>query len=109
MKPQLGARFDSQWGITHMNLSDSRGRWVEYEPDEVKALIIKISGDYNFYEMQRVMGSADTELERLKGDVLSILSTAVADRPDGFLSGLIDEIGKVGIDLLSRSDPILPP
>lgn len=96
MKPQLGARFDSQWGITHMNLSDSRGRWVEYEPDEVKALIIKISGDYDFYEMQRVMGSADTELERLKGDVLSILSTAVADRPDGFLSGLIDEIGKVG-------------
>ncbi len=105
LKAQPGARFDSQWGLSEMRFGDSRGQWGEFDPEAVKAEIRRASGNHDFAAITRRVGEADTKFERIKGDVVSILSSAIADRDDEFLSKLKVDIEK--IESASYRDAVL--
>ncbi|MEG8018610.1 TIR domain-containing protein [Sphingomonas sp. LR55] len=105
LKARPGARFDSQWGLSNMRFGESRGQWGEYDPEGVKAEIKKLSGNHDFTAINRRVSEADKKLERIKGDVVSILSTAIAEKSDDFLAKLKTDIE--GIESASYRDAIL--
>ena len=95
LEARPGAVFDSQWGLTHHELGDSRGDWGEYDPGQVKAGIRSASDDADFQTAVVAARTSRSELERAKADLISILHAHTAERPDSYLSKLLGEAEKL--------------
>ena len=100
-----GARFDMQWGLSELRFGDSRGQWAEYDPEAIKAKIVKMSGNHDFSAIEKAAGEVARDFDRAKADVLSIFSSDLENRSDGFLAKLKDDLEKV--DSLSCREAVL--
>jgi predicted nucleotide-binding protein len=67
------------------------GDWVEFDPAKVEQAIYEIAGNPDVEPARRVSAVAATEFESGRADILSILTTALAERQDGFIASLRDE------------------
>lgn len=89
-----GAVFDSQWGFTHLGLSDTRGRWGQFDRDGVKQAIRDMS-DVDLSEIEDRLTKAGRDVGRLKETALSILSFEIGEGSDAFLERLRARLEKV--------------
>lgn len=95
-----GARFDAQWGLHKRSLSETRGRWIEYDRDAVKAHIRAKSGFADIADVAAKARETWASFLRIKADVLSIIATELMERDDTFLERLKGDIEQV--DCLSE-------
>jgi predicted nucleotide-binding protein len=88
---------------TH-SIPTTTGDWREQDPKEVEAAIYKAAGKINLKPARKLVDRASAQFDIDKGEVLSIITTALSASPDPFLDTLKAEAGELSI--LSRSDVI---
>lgn len=97
LRPQPGARFDSQWGLSDRRFGGgTSGQWVEYDRSAVRAAIFQQAGHVLETIADRI-SEAERDFVRVKGNALSILTSMLAEREDSFLSKLKSDLEKTKI------------
>lgn len=97
LRVQPGARFDSQWGLREMSFAGgSSGQWVQYERSVVRNAIFQRAG-HVLEAISHRIDVGERDFARIRGTVLSILSSMLAEREDGFLSKLKRDLETVKI------------
>lgn len=97
LRAQPGARFDSQWGLRDMSFaSGTSGQWAQYDRDVVRNAIFQRAG-HTLDAISDRIDAAERDFVRVKGTVLSILSSTLAERDDSFLHKLKSDLEKVKI------------
>jgi predicted nucleotide-binding protein len=80
------------------------GDWQEFDGDELEKAIHELAGNPDLNRAQEIAANATKAFENDKPEVASLLSTALAEREDAFLTQLKDQIEKARV--LSRADII---
>ena len=101
--PPPGAHFSQEWGIGEkFAVQGTTGDWREYNADQVEKLIYEIADNPNLDSPQQLADKTKRAFNDSKSEVISILTTALSDQGDSFLSRLKDE--SENISILSQSD-----
>jgi hypothetical protein len=79
--PPPGARFSPEWGLMETFCDETIGDWVEYTRDTVKNTIRNLVGNPHIGFAQSWARESKSLFESAKGDLISILSTAVTSFP----------------------------
>lgn len=94
---QPGAHFDRQWGLREMMFTGGTcGQWAQYDRSVVRNAIFQRAGHVLDTISDRV-DAAERDFARIKGTVLSIMSSMLAERDDNFLGKMKDDLEKVTI------------
>lgn len=99
--PPVGARFSQEWGLDRGFSDATRGSWVEYTPDEVRAAIFAMAGNPSLDEANVLAKEAGVAFDRDKAEVLSILSNELSKDEDAYLKELRSNAEKIAV--LSRN------
>lgn len=95
-QPPPGAHFSMEWGFQKLHtIPCTRGDWREYNPDETEKLIYKLAGNPSIEYAVQLSEKTKKEFEKLKSDVLSILTTSLDDHNDSFLTRLKDDAEQI--------------
>lgn len=89
--PPPGARFDLQWGLIEAFSSGTVGEWAEYDFAEVQTAIFKQAGNPDLKQAREVAKSAREVFEDCREEMSSLLSTALQDHEDPFLTKLKEQ------------------
>lgn len=89
--PPPGARFDPQWGLMEAFSSGTVGEWAEYDFAGVQGAIFKQAGNPDLKQAREVAKSAREVFEDCREEMSSLLSTALQDREDPFLTKLKEQ------------------
>ena len=104
-QPPPGARFSQEWGLMDQTfIQETRGSWVEYNPDELKARIRSIAGNPDLGQARELEDRAHQLFEDAHAEIHSILTTELEVHDDPFLVRLNEEIES--LELVSTSDII---
>jgi len=105
-----GAQFSAEWGLMEkFGRMGSVGDWQEFNGEEVKKEIRIHAGNPDLSEAKKESAVIAQEVERLKGDVISILTLSVKDSPDELLTHLLGEAKDLEIfDQNALGHKILP-
>jgi predicted nucleotide-binding protein len=91
--PPAWAHFSPEWGLKEAwPIEDTTGDWVEYRNDDIEGAIRSLAGNPDLKPAQDLAASAEELFRSAKADLLSILTTSLSCRPDGFLTSLRDQI-----------------
>ena len=102
MPPPPGAHFSQEWGFIDAFGNGTRGRWKEYDPEEVKAHIRERAGNPDLDPPNVLREEAVRAFDLHESNISSILETATAGFSDAFLSRLAEELD--GLSMLDRKD-----
>lgn len=99
-----GDRFDANWGFRRMISNGTRGRWVEYSEDDVKARFREQTGFYPGGPLHTLTASVERVFGQLKNDALGILNflLSVSDDIDHALKVDRDEVRELDARNLPR-------
>lgn len=91
--PPPGAAFSQEWGTQEL-FSDmgSRGDWREYSVESITAHIKQAAGSPDMKPLEAFAREAEKAFDSAKFEFLSIVSSELDQRPDGFLEGLKSEV-----------------
>lgn len=109
--PPPGAHFSQEWGLkgNYGSRLGSHGDWCEYDGEAVKTAVYELAGNPDLDPARKFNEEAARNFDTHKLDVLSILETALAVRPDSFLNRLKDEIDQLTVlspwELAKRLSP----
>jgi predicted nucleotide-binding protein len=97
MPPPPGANFSQEWGLKNMEFTSlgSRGAWREYTYADVEAHIEALAKHPNFEPARDAARQADEVFDKGKAEIISILETELASKPDTFLSKLKADLEKL--------------
>jgi predicted nucleotide-binding protein len=96
--PPAGAHFSQEWGLKDAwPIDDTRGSWVEYKSDDVIQAILEMAGNPDITSVEALSGKAAVEFQKLKPEVLSILSTSLESKTDVFMENLKDRVTKTDV------------
>jgi predicted nucleotide-binding protein len=92
-----GANFSQEWGLKDFPYSDmgSNGDWREYDPEVVKAHILKAAGSVDLTPALNASRSAVERFNSAKSEILSIIENEVDQRADKFLDRLKVDLDKL--------------
>ena len=92
--PPPGVFFSSEWG-TYERSWETVGDWREYPYDDVIQCIYLFAGNPDLTHARAVSSDAHKAFEEAQANVVSIISTFLAQRPDEFLSSIKDAVEKI--------------
>jgi hypothetical protein len=91
--PPAGAQFSSEWGFRRLqSIRTTTGEWQEFAPADVKAAIMRLAGNPDLSRARDCEKDVRPRFEADRSEVLSILTTALAQSPDPYLESLRAEI-----------------
>jgi predicted nucleotide-binding protein len=95
--PPPGANFSQEWGIKDMSITSlgSRGAWREYNYADVEAHIEALAKHPNLDPARDAARHADQVFDKGKAEIISILESELASKPDAFLSKLKVDLEKL--------------
>lgn len=96
--PPPGAAFSQEWGTKEV-FSDmgSRGDWREYTAEFITATIVQMAGSPDMGALKAFAREAEKAFDSAKSEFLSIVSSELDQRADGFLEGLKSEVAGLKI------------
>lgn len=96
--PPPQAHFSPEWGMMNAwPIVETRGDWVEYNPDDIERAIYEIAGNPDLEPARHLASSAKGSFQNSKPDILSILTTALAEREDAFIASLKEQVEQLTI------------
>lgn len=109
--PPPGHHFSSEWGMEErFGISESTtGTWCEYNYDEVIHAIYKLAGNPKLDSVVALSEKAAIVFDEEKHSVLSLLSTALSERIDSFISKQKDEVEKLNYSSESQIIRVIQP
>lgn len=100
--PPAGAHFSQEWGLKDSwPIQDTTGDWEEFDEEELEKAIYKLAQNPDLKRAEAIAEGATKALENNKPEVLSLLSTTLSERQDGFLAQIKSEVEKITV--LSRA------
>jgi predicted nucleotide-binding protein len=91
--PPPGAHFSPEWGMMNSYpIRDTTGDWQEFDPARVETAIRRLAQNPELEPARQLAASAERAVENTKPDLLSVLTTTLAEQQDGFLTSLRDEV-----------------
>lgn len=106
--PPPGAHFSSEWGLQG-RFQGTTGAWLEYEFDDVIALIYRIADSPALDTVRPEINESQGEIEAKRGEILSIVGALEPPMRDAFIERLIEETQKQNIftarDFLAAQRP----
>ena len=108
--PPAGAHFSQEWGLRATGFSKgTTGDWVEYEDNVVCSAIYKKAGNPDMRPAEELAETAKHTFEDCKAEALSLLTTALEEHKDSFLTNLKEEAEKCLVlskhDFIKRLQP----
>ena len=96
--PPPGAHFSQEWGMKETYGGDgTKGDWHEYNNDDVIAAIYSMAGNPNLDLARKLSEKVEDAFDTDKHEVLSLLSTALAEKADPFIATLRGEVEKLKV------------
>lgn len=95
--PPPGAHFSQEWGLMSYFTDGTTGEWVEYEYDDVRKAIYQLAGNPDLEPARNLARKARALIEDKRIDILSVVTTAQAERDDPFLSRLVKELDEMRV------------
>lgn len=96
--PPPGAHFSQEWGMRDtFGIDGTTGDWCEYKNDDVIAAIHTLAGNPDLDSAEKLSEKAENAFETEKHEVLSLLSTALSEKSDPFISNLKDDVEKLKV------------
>ncbi|WP_201767509.1 TIR domain-containing protein [Sphingobium lactosutens] len=95
-KPVLGASFDRTWGFGDRMLGETRGEWLEYDPDGLKRHILQASNDAAFVSIKAKAKEYKVKYEESKAAALSIMATYLSSHDDEYLKKISETVENLG-------------
>ena len=87
--PPPGAHFSPEWGMQDAwPIQATTGDWLEFDPVQVEKTIREIAGNSDLEPARQLAASADGLFDSARADILSILTTTLAEREDSFIASL---------------------
>lgn len=87
------AHFSPEWGLEDAwPIVATQGEWVEYDPDDIERTIREIAGNPDLEPARHLASSAESSFQSSKPDILSILTTALAESEDAFIASLREQV-----------------
>lgn len=96
--PPPEAHFSIEWGLKNSwPVRDTIGSWQEFDGKEVEKAIFRLANDPELKHGHDIARGATKAFENDKVKVLSLLSTVLAQREDGLLTQIKDQVGKTNM------------
>jgi predicted nucleotide-binding protein len=87
--PPPGARFSQEWGLMNVAfIDDTRGDWLEFDYEALEKAIYAEANYPDPDSISELAKKARSTFEDKRAEVLSTLSTALAEREDTFIDKL---------------------
>jgi predicted nucleotide-binding protein len=103
--PPPGAHFSQEWGMERtIGNYGTTGDWREYKDDGVIAAIHALAGNPDLDSARELSEKAENAFDEEKYNILSLLTTALSENSDPFISNLKGDVEK--LNLLSQSQVI---
>ncbi len=83
--PPAGARFSVEWGLEDSYSSDTRGNWLEFASDHVKAHIYTAAGDPDLKRVRAFSKRAEKAFSSDQSEIVSILTNVLETAPDSYI------------------------
>ncbi len=100
--PPPGVHFSQEWGLKDSwPIQDTTGDWQEFGEEDLETGVYQLAQNPNLEHAEEIAEGATKAFGNDKAEVLSLLSTAVAEREDAFLSQIKSDVEKKTI--LSRA------
>lgn len=91
--PPPGAAFSQEWGTKEVfSGMGSRGDWREYTAESVNEHIMQAAGSPDIKALGAFAREAEKAFDSARSEFLSIISSELDERADGFLEGLKSEV-----------------
>jgi predicted nucleotide-binding protein len=104
--PPPGAHFSVEWGFQQLRtIRTTTGEWREFNREEVVKAIHDLAGNPSLEAARELAIRATSAFETQKSEVLSLLTAALRENEDTFLTDLKQETDKIAV--VSVSDVIL--
>lgn len=95
--PPAGAHFSQEWGPMHYFMSGTTSAWKEYEYDKVQETIYDIAGNPDLETVRKLVDAARSSIDDKRVEILSLISTALNQRDDPFLSKLKEQVNATSV------------
>ncbi|WP_218081238.1 TIR domain-containing protein [Anthocerotibacter panamensis] len=90
--PPPGVHFSREWGMMRLYaIQGTTGEWQEFDQDKLEQAIHKLAGNPDLGSARQLAAQAQRAFEDDKPEVLSLLTTAIAEQEDSFLTRLREE------------------
>lgn len=90
-----GAHFSQEWGMMNgVSGRYSRGNWVEYSREDVKAKISSLAGNPDLGEIRSVGGLIESEFLRIRDEALAILHAEAERDPTPYVKTIIEKLSE---------------
>jgi predicted nucleotide-binding protein len=87
--PPPGARFSQEWGFIQADwFNSTSGEWAEHTDDDVRHAIYDLAGNPDLKPVEEVAEKVRNIIEDKLAEVLSLITTALDERDDPFLTKL---------------------
>jgi len=109
--PPPGAHFSQEWGLKNFSVGSlgSKGKWIEYDPDDVKRAIYKLAGNPDIEPVRKLANECKQHFESERSEILSILSSELSSAKDAYLESVKSDIEKLELldsnEILNRLNP----
>lgn len=88
-----GARFSQEWGLMPTAfVRDTVGEWVEYDFETVVNAIHNMAGNPDLSAAEAFVKTVRVEVENMRPELVSLLSTELQTHNDSFLSNLREKV-----------------
>ncbi len=96
--PPPGHHFSQEWGMQDSwPIAATTGDWVEHDPDDIERTIRGLAGNPDLGPAGDLSVRAEALFGGTKSEVLSVLTTAAADRADSFISSIREQVEQTTI------------
>lgn len=96
--PPPGAHFSQEWGMEKLLACDgTTGDWREYKKDDVIEAIHALANNTDLASASELSGKAESSFDEEKHEVLSLLTTALTENVDPFISNLKDDVENLNV------------
>lgn len=103
--PPPGDHFSQEWGMQNSwPIEATTGDWVEHDPEDIERRIRASAGNPDLGPARELAARAEGSFGSSKSEVLSILTTAGAERDDSFISSIRGQVEQTTI--LSRGQAL---
>lgn len=96
--PPPGAHFSQEWGMEELLGGDgTTGDWREYNNDDLIEAIHALANNPDLASARKLSEKAQSAFDEQKHEVLSLLTTALTENVDPFISNLKDEVENLNV------------
>ena len=100
--PPPGAHFSQEWGMMSYFTDGTTGEWSEIQQDAMQAQVYALAGQPDLTTARALAKQTRDEISDKRIEIASLITTALTQQDDSFLSRLAKEIDDISVPTASN-------